>query len=312
MAEPSDLDLLWRLLATDGPSGDEGALADWLEAYVGREWPDARSERLGDSLLVVRGERPAVAVFAHTDTTGFTLGYDRELIPIGGPEPRDKEPLRPAGAPDRGNRLRFRKSGGWKLRGKTDALPGARWVYATEPKREGDEITAPYLDNRAGVWAALQVLSRCPNVAVAFTVGEELSGQGAFVCARRLSEQYGIAQALISDITWDTAHVKSGDGVAISLRDRFVPRQRFLERVLTLAETSGLPFQREVESSGGSDGASIERSGVLMEWVFVGAPEKKPHTSQERIAISDLRGMADMLVFLVNGLTPHLNAGDSL
>lgn len=81
-----------------------------------------------------------------------------------------------------------------------------------------------------------------------------------------------------------------------------MPRQRFLNRVLALAETSGVPFQREIESSGGSDGAYIERSGVPMEWAFVGAPERKPHTSQERIAISDLRGMADLLTFLVNGL----------
>ncbi len=305
MAESSDLDLLWRLLATDGPSGDEGDLADWLEGYVGREWPDVRLERLGDSLIAVRGERPAVAVFAHVDTTGFTLGYDRALIPIGGPSPRDKEPIRPAGGPDMGNRLKFGKDGGWELRGKTDAMPGSRWVYATQSKRDGDEIASPYLDNRAGVWAALQVLGRCQNVAVAFTVGEELSGQGAFVCARRLFEQYGITQALIADITWHTAHVRCGDGVAVSLRDRIVPRQRFLDRVLSLAESSGLPFQREIESSGGSDGASIERSGVPMEWVFVGAPEKKPHTSRERVAISDLRGMADLLTFLVNGLTPR-------
>lgn len=302
MAEPSDLDLLWQLLAIDGPSGDEGALADWLEACVGREWPDARRERLGDSLIVVRGGRPTLALFAHTDTTGFTLGHDRELIPIGGPSPRDKEPIRPAGGPDGGNRLKFRKGGGWKLTGKTDAPPGSRWVYATKPKRDGDEITSPYLDNRAGVWAALQTLGRCPSVAVAFTVGEELSGQGAFVCARRLWEPHGITRALISDITWHTKHIKGCDGVAVSLRDRFVPRQRFLNRVLALAETSGVPFQREIESSGGSDGAYIERSGVPMEWAFVGAPERKPHTSQERIAISDLRGMADLLTFLLNGL----------
>ncbi|MDQ2686661.1 MAG: hypothetical protein M3Y28_02215 [Armatimonadota bacterium] len=299
----SDLDLLWRLLATDGPSGDEGALADWLEAYIGREWPDVRCERLGDSVIAVRGERPAVAVFAHTDTTGFTLGYDRELIPIGGPAPRPKEPLRQAGAPDTGNRLKIRKSGGWKLTGKTDALPGSRWVYATEPQRDGDEIASPYLDNRAGVWAALQVLARCPSVAVAFTVGEELSGQGAFVCARHLFAQHGITQALISDITWHTAHIHCGDGVAVSLRDRFVPRQRFLDRVLALAEVGGLPFQREIESSGGSDGGSIERSGVPMEWVFVGAPEKAPHTACERAHLGDLDNMAALLIFLVNGLS---------
>lgn len=303
--EQPALDLLWQLLALDSPSGDEGVLADWLEAHVVRRWPDAHLERLGDSVLTVRGERPTVAIFAHIDTTGFTLAYDWRLIPIGGPEPRDKELIRPVRNSNSGNRLRHRKRGGWKLSGSTDAKPGSRWVYAAGVHQDRDEIVAPYLDNRAGVWAALQVLERCPRVAVAFTVGEEHSGQGAFVCARRLFEQHGVTRALIADITWDTAHVHCGQGVAISLRDRMVPRQRFLDHVLALAEESGVPFQREIESSGGSDGASIERSGVPMEWLFVGAPEKKPHTSRERVNIHDLCGMADMLAFLVNGLTPE-------
>ena len=296
------MELLRRLLAIDSPSGDEGLMADWLLKHLETHCPDARCERLGDSVLAVRGERPAVAVFAHTDTTGFTLGHDRELIPIGSPAPKRAESLRPVGRPDGGNRLKIRKNGAWTLKGPTDALPGSRWVYAAHPILNDGEITSPYLDNRAGVWAALQVLLRCPSVAIAFTVGEEHSGQGAYVSARRLFDQYGIRQALVADITWDTAHVHCGQGVAVSLRDRLVPRQRFLDWVLALADESGLPYQREIESSGGSDGASISRSGVSMNWVFVGAPEKKPHTSTERLNITDLQGMADLLTFLVDKL----------
>ena len=72
--------------------------------------------------------------------------------------------------------------------------------------------------------------------------------------------------------------------------------------MLALAESSGLPFQREIEAHGGSDGAGIERSGVPMDWVFIGAPEKAPHTSRERVHIGDLQGMAALLVCLVEGL----------
>ncbi len=279
-------------------------MSDWLMDYAERQqWPDTRCERLGDSVIVTRGERPAVAVFAHTDTTGFTLGYEKRLIAIGGPSPKPDEPLKPAGGSASGNRLKMRTRRGWKLGGKTDAPLGSRWVYATDPVWTETHVTSPYLDNRAGVWAALQALGRCPNIAVAFTVGEEHSGHGAFVCARRLYEAYGVAQALIADITWDTAHVHCGRGVAVSLRDRSVPRRRFLDHVLTLAERSSIAYQREVESSGGSDGGSIERSGVPMDWAFVGAPEKKPHTSAERVHLGDLRGMAEMLEYLVNSLT---------
>lgn len=297
------LTLLWELLRIDGPSGDEGAFGDWLMAWIRRELPDVRLERIGESVIALRGERPAVALFAHTDTTGWTLGYDKRLIPIGGPHGKPGDPIRPAGLPDTGNTLARRKDGGWRVKGKTDAPPGSRWVYATEPHQDGDAITAPYLDNRAGGWAALQTLQHCPQVAVAFTMQEEHSGRGARDCARRVAETHGITQALIADITWHTKHVRCGQGPAISLRDSSVPRQRYLDRVLAVAEKWGRLFQREIESDGSSDGGAIERSGVPLDWVFVGAPEKDPHTARERVHASDLQGMADLLVHLVNGLT---------
>ena len=299
------LDLLWKLVGQDSPSGDEGPLADWLEAWLKCTVPDAAVEHLGDSLLVTRGINPSVAVFAHLDTTGWTLGYDKQLIRIGGPDGKAGDPIRPVGQPGAGNTLARRKDGSWKVQGKTEAKLGSRWVYAAAPELSGDQIAGPYLDNRAGVWAALNALTRCPEIAVAFTVQEETRGIGAQVCARRLFETHGIRQALIADLTWDTKHVKRGQGVAISLRDSSLPRQRFLDRILALAETSEIPFQREVESSGGSDGAGIDRSGVWVDWVFVGAPEKAPHTARERTHVGDLQGMAALLVYLVNGLSEN-------
>jgi len=297
-------DPLRDLLNLDAPSGDEGPVADWLEDWLARELPDVRLERLGDSLLAVRGDRPAVAVFAHIDTTGWTLDHDKGLLSIGGPEGRSGDAVRPAGMPDAGNTLARREGGGWRVKGKTTAAPGTRWVYAAPPTPlDGETITAPYLDNRAGVWAALNVLIRCPDVAVAFTAYEETRGVGALVCARRLSETALITQALVADLTWHTKHVRCGRGVAVSLRDSCLPRQSYLERVLALAETSGLPFQREIARGGASDGASLDRSGVPFDWVFVGAPEKNAHTARERVHVSDLQGMVALLVHLVNGLS---------
>ena len=303
------LTLLWELLAQDSPSGDEGPLADWLKTWLAQEMPDVRVERLGDSLLAVRGDAPTVAVFAHLDTTGWTLGHGKALLRLGGPDGRPGDAIRPAGQPDAGHTLARRPDGSWKVGGKTDAPPGTRWVYSAPPTEDGRKICGPYLDNRAGLWAALQVLRACPSVAVAFTAQEETRGVGALLCARRLSEGYGIAQALIADLTWHTRHIKCGRGAVVSLRDSSVPRQRFLARVLAQAEGSGVPFQREVESDGGSDGASLDRSGVPFDWVFIGAPEKGAHTARERVHRADLQGMAALLIFLVNGLSEQKGQG---
>jgi len=295
------IDLLFELLKVDSPSGDEGPMADWVKGWIQANCADARVARLGDSLIAIRGDAPAVAIFAHLDTTGFTLGYNSRLISIGSPAPEDGTPVREA-MPN-GLRGAVRECEDvWEL-ADAEGVPGSRWVYAAKPFQSGDDIVSPYLDNRGGLWAALNALTRCPSIAIAFTTGEEHSGQGAFVCARYLFENYAIDQALISDITWDTEHVHCGKGVAVSLRDRMVPRQRFLDKVLALAERSGLPFQREIESSGGSDGAYLQRSGFPIDWVFVGAPEKHPHTDHEVVNVRDMGVMADMLVALVEGLS---------
>src|SRR5437763_1642493 len=89
--EPA-LDVLLDLIAIPGVSSDEGAVADWLEGHL-KDAPELALHRIGDNLIAIRGT-PRTAIFAHTDTIGFTLGYDRKLIRVGGPSPRDREPLR--------------------------------------------------------------------------------------------------------------------------------------------------------------------------------------------------------------------------
>lgn len=297
-----DFNLLLELQQIPGPSGDEDTLADFLAARCAA-LPRTSVRRVSDLVLAVRGE-PRVAVFAHTDTVGFTLGYNRELIAIGGPHVEGDERLREVGGKGKG-RLKLRQKGDrpqWRLTGKAGE-PGSRWVYDAPLVIRKDKVTGPYLDNRAGVWNALMTLERSNDVAVLFTPGEEHSGRGALMGAKLVFEELGITRALISDITWDTGSIKNGKGPAISFRDRYVPRRRFLERVVAAAEESGVPFQREVESSGGSDGSWIERSTFPIDWVFIGAPQKRSHTPHEECRLSDLEAMVDLYAHLIPALS---------
>ncbi len=309
------LDTLRELLALQGPSGDEGTVAELLMKKAGRI-SGVQTVRIGDSIVAVKGvanaEKPLVAIFAHTDSTGFTLGYGNKLIPIGGPAPKDKDELRsgelrarirvgerrgPHGEPD-WTLKRVRDAKGKKA----TALLGSRWVYAYAPKIKKGIVSAPYLDDRAGVWCALNVLARAERVAVAFCTGEEAHGHGARICADYLYRNFNVTQALISDLTWHGDETPCGKGVAVSRRDGTIPRQAYLDRVLTLAKESGVAYQEEVQSAGGSDGGHIQRSAVPMDWVFVGAPEKDPHTSKEQAHLSDLEAMTDLLAYLVERL----------
>lgn len=296
------MDDLITLLGLPGPSGDEGPVADWLIDCLPTVVPDAQVTRIGDNLLVLRGT-PRVALFAHLDSTGFTLGYDEKLIAIGGPDPSD------------GDMVRSRTASGDLITGKiclepkqrivrlkvkrsVTVEPGTRWLYARDPEIAEGYITAPYLDNRAGVWCALRAVHRSRDVAVAFTTGEEQSGHGARVCADWLYRQHGLTQALVVDVTWHTKHTPCGNGTVISLRDAFCPRQAYLDRVLGLATASGIRFQREIQASGSSDGGHLLRSPIPMDWVFIGPPEHDPHTSRERLALIDLDHTTDLLVHL--------------
>lgn len=294
-------DDLRALVAIEGTSGDEGRV---VAAVAERSYslPGIQSERIQDNLIAWRG-RPQVALFAHLDTVGFTLGYDRELIRIGGPHVEGGEALRSTtgGATYRGTLAR--RAEDWVLDGAPDAPSGSRWVYDSDLELDGVLVRGPYLDNRAGVWSALEVLRVVEDVAVAFTSNEEHSGRGAATCARWLCDRLAVSQALISDITWHTRYIRRGRGPAVSLRDRNVPRQSYLDRVLAAAEASGIPFQREIETDGSSDGGSIERSGIPMDWVFVGAPQEASHTPHEVVDLNDLRDMARLTAHLVRSLS---------
>ncbi|HTE17835.1 MAG TPA: hypothetical protein VK689_05575, partial [Armatimonadota bacterium] len=103
-----DLDLLIELQQIPGPSGDEGRIADFVERHC-RRVPGATVRRVSDLVLATRGT-PRVAIFAHIDTIGFTQGYDRRLVPIGGPHAEGGEQLREVDGPGTA-RLQVRRKG---------------------------------------------------------------------------------------------------------------------------------------------------------------------------------------------------------
>lgn len=297
-----DLDLLCRLQSVPGPSGDEGAIAAFVQQQC-EGVAGTRVRNVHDLVLAVRG-KPRVAVFAHTDTIGFTQGYDRRLIPLGGPRVEGGERVREVDGPGEAE-IRVRNRGDkpdWLLP-KRVGKPGSRWVFADPLKIKGDRVRGPYLDNRAGVWNALMVLQRCEDVAVVFCPCEEATGRGAFLGARLVYEELAIEQALISDITWHTKWIRCGKGPAVSYRDRMAPRRAYLERVLAAADASGVPYQHELEDSGGSDGHSLERSGYPVDWVFIGAPEKASHTPRSEALVTDLQGMVELYAHLIPALS---------
>jgi len=262
--------------------------------------------QLQDALILIFGE-PTTAIYAHMDNIGFTVGYDNNLIKIGGPKVSDEYHL--VGSDSRGEieagMLVIRNEDGHERLQCVFERPidrGTNMCFKPNFRETVDFVQSPYLDNRLGVWVALEVAKTLKNGAIVFSTYEETSGNSVGFLAKFLLDRYAVRQSLICDITWITEGVSHGEGVAVSLRDASVPRKAYLNRIVSIAEKSGIPFQLEVESAGGSDGTVLQRSSLPIDWCFIGAPEDGVHSPDEKVYKKDIEGMVRMYDHLMKNL----------
>jgi len=304
------MELLKELIAVRGASGDEVRVRDFIIEHVrnnARRWKSQPELFFGDGfqdcLILVFGQ-PKTAIYAHMDSIGFTVGYGKELIRIGGPRTIDGMQL--VGSDSLGEvetelMVIDEEDGGKLLQYVHERELDRGTILTFKPDfRETDEyIQSPYLDNRLGVWSALKVAETLENGAIVFSTYEEHGGNSVGFCAEFLLKNYGVRQALVSDITWVTHGVKHGGGVAISMRDSGIPRRSYLNSIIALAQESGVRFQLEVESAGGSDGTMLQKSDLPIDWCFIGAPEDHVHTPDEKVFKFDIMCMVELYRYLM-------------
>ena len=302
--------LLKTLTAIRGASSDESEIKEFILSYIlenQNKWKVQPKIFEGgafqDNLILVFGE-PKTAIFAHTDSIGFSVAYDKMLYKIGGPRTMDGYEL--VGKDSHGEieaelMVIEDTNGDRALNYIFERTIDRGTILTFKPNfRETDlYVQSPYLDNRLGVWSALQVAETIENGAIVFSTYEEHGGNSVGYCARFLFEKYGLRQALISDITWVTEGVTHGGGVAISMRDSGLPRRTYLNQIVEMARKSGVKFQLEVESSGGSDGTMLQKTDQPFDWVFIGAPEDNVHSPDEKVYKHDIMCMVELYRYLM-------------
>ena len=305
--------LLKELTEIRGASGDESRVRDFVINYIEKNktnWTVQPQlfygEEFQDTLIVVFG-KPTTAIFAHMDSIGFTVGYGKNLIKIGGPITLDGIQL--VGSDSQGEieteLMVIEDHDGYKeLQYVYDREIERGTILTFKPNfRETDDfIQSPYMDNRLGMWNALKVAETLENGAIVFSTYEEHGGNSVGFCGKFLLEKYGVRKALISDITWVTDGVPHGKGVAISMRDSGLPRRAYLNRIIELAKESGIKFQLEVESAGGSDGGVLQKSDLPFDWCFIGAAEDNVHSPDEIVAKYDIMCMVELYKYLMKHL----------
>ncbi len=307
------MELLKELTKVRSASSDESRMKNFLLDYVLKNQENwtvqpkiIEGKGFQDCLMLVFGQ-PRTAIYAHMDSIGFSVGYDKELIKIGGPRTIDGMQL--VGADSHGEietelMVIENENGQDTIQYVFNREIERGTILTFKPNfRENDEyIQSPYMDNRLGVWSALQVAETLENGAIVFGAYEEHGGNAVTICAKYLMEKYDVYQALISDITWVTSGVVHGGGVAISMRDSGLPRRSYLDKIIALAKESGVDFQLEVESAGGSDGGVLQKSYLPVDWCFIGAPEDNVHSPDEKVFKKDIKDMVELYKYLMKKL----------
>ncbi len=309
-----NLELLKTMCAVHAPSGNEKALSDFLLNYIKEQKKNWKhkpvvysGKNFQDCIILVFG-KPRTAIFAHIDSIGFTVRYGKQLVKIGGPRTQNNFEL--VGADTKGKleaRLKVisdKKSGAEKLEylAKREAETGTEFVFKPNWRETKDYVQCCYMDNRLGVWNALKVAETLKDGAIVFSCWEEHGGGSVSYIQKFLQEKYKISQALISDITWITEGVKHGMGVAISMRDSLIPRRSYVNKIIELAKASGIPYQLEVEGSGGSDAKELQMAEYPWDWCFIGAPEDHVHTPDEKVHKQDIEAMLSLYEYLMKKL----------
>ncbi|UJP65589.1 M20/M25/M40 family metallo-hydrolase [Mongoliitalea daihaiensis] len=300
--------LLHELAKIKSTSGDESSFTKYVIDFINKRketfkvLPEVYADEKFYGNILLKFGKPRTAVFAHLDTIGFMVRYANQLVPIGGPEAETGYILE--GEDDLGPiRCTLIENEGALLYDFPRAIQtGTRLSFGGEWKIDADFITGPYLDNKLGVYNALQLCEVIEDGWIVFSTYEEHGGGSIPALLHFIQKTSPIKHALISDITWVTDGVHHHEGVVVSIRDKHIPRKKFIDRIMELAIESGVPFQLEVEASGSSDGREIQMSPYFIDWCFIGAPEDHVHSPHEKVSIKDLDAMVDLYKYLVKYL----------
>ena len=326
-------ELLDRLLRAHGPSGHEQLAFDVVRDAVG-DVAEIESDSVGNLVARRRGDGPLLALFAHLDVIGAAVAHvaDDALVAIH----------------QLGNwRANVGYGQRVEIRTKDGAVPGViarnvkdnekvEWgqLYVDIGAKDGDEarsLVAPgdpmvldappvelangrvasrTMDNRAGVYVALETLRRAEgaNVAVVAAAQEELGAQGAMAAAHRLRPDVAIA----IDVTYATdvpgddpatgGHHALGGGAAIFRGPAVNPR--VFELLVEAAREEGIDHTIEAGAKTYTDADVTFASREGIPTGLVSIPLRNMHSPIEIVQLSDLEACVRVLVALASRLRP--------
>ena len=330
MSVPATLDALLR---AHGPSGHEqlayGAVRDALEGIA-----EIETDSVGNLIARRRGDGPLLALFAHLDVIGAAvahiaedgliavhqLGHWRANVAYGQRvEIRTKDGAVPGVI---ARKVKDNEKVEWgQLYVDIGAKDGAeaRSLVATGDPMVLDapplelahgRLASRTLDNRAGVYVALETLRRAEgaHVAVVAAAQEELGAHGAMAAAHGLRP----AVAIAIDVTYATdvpaddpatgGHHTLGGGAAIFRGPAVNPR--VFELLVEAAREEGIDHTIEAGAKTYTDADVTFASREGIPTGLVSIPLRNMHSPIEIVQLSDLEACIRVLTAFAARLRP--------
>lgn len=202
---------------------------------------------------------------------------------------------------------------------------GAPVVYRPNAMElAGGRIAGTSVDDRAGcavlleVARALAARKEGPEVHVVFSVQEEFNLRGAQVAAQAIRPEIAIQVDLMNATdTPDMAdrgemHLGGGPGMSLySFHGRgtlngVIPHPGLVASMEAAAEAAGVPLQRSAQVGVLTDLSYVQLVGEGVAAIDVGFPMRYSHSAVEMCDLSDLEGLARMLIAALDALAPDV------
>lgn len=323
-----DQELFSRLVTAPGISGREERIRQVVVEVLDELVDEVKVDRLGNVVGSRGGDRPRVMLAAHMDTIGFLAKHidDQGFIwvsPVGGFDPRTLNSQRvlvcgkrdyvglmsPKSRPVHLQTDEERKKAPSMADVYVDIMAPVDEVKESVPI--GSPITlfreaifnehsfsAPYLDDRLGVYVLLEALRAARNttceIHAVISVQEEVGARGAQTSAYAIDPDIGVAL----DITLATDTPGSdpnqvvtnlGKGVGITVMDgSSISDTRLVAHFTDLADKNDISYQLEIIPKGGTDAGPIQMARAGVPVITIAPPTRYVHTANEMASIEEV------------------------
>lgn len=174
---------------------------------------------------------------------------------------------------------------------------------------------AKALDDRLGLVAITETVKQLKNTTLpnqlitAATVQEEIGLRGASTVYASvkpdvvINVEIGIADDFPLLLSDGGSDIKLGSGPSLFVYDRsMIPNQALVQWITQLAKKNNIPFQYELETGYGEDGAKLQVSGQGVPVINIGIPVRYAHEHAGVFDANDFNNATKLLTLIAKNL----------